>query len=130
MKRSRFEEGMMRSEQSLQVKTKNIALRIIKLVDSLPAGPSGNVIGHQVLRSGTSVGANYRSAARAKSKADMLNKLKIVEEESDETLYWLELLIEANLYPESRLRPLMDDVEQVLAMTVASIKTLRASQRQ
>lgn len=59
----------------------------------------------------------------------MLNKLKIVEEEADETLYWLELLIEANLMPESRLNPLMDEVEQVLALTVASIKTIRANQR-
>jgi len=67
----------MSSEQALQSKTIDVALRIIKLVETLPAVPVGKVIGHQVLRSGTSIGANYRAAARAKSKADILNKLKI-----------------------------------------------------
>ena len=118
----------MSGERALQDKTTDIALRIIRLVESLPAGAVGNVVGHQVLRSGTSIGANYRAPARAKSKADMLNKFKIVEEEADETLYWLDLLVKSNTVPENRLKPLMDDVEQVIALTVASIKTLRANQ--
>ena len=119
----------MSNEHALQAKTADVALRIIKLVEALPTAPVGKVIGHQVLRSGTSIGANYRAAARAKSKADMLNKLKIVEEEADETFYWLELLVKSNTIPENRLRPLMNEVEQVIALTAASIKTIRANQR-
>lgn len=115
------------NESELRVRTKQLALRVIRLVEALPQGETGRVIGRQLLRCGTSVGANYRASKRAKSRADMLNKLKIVEEEADETLYWLELLVEANLFPDSKLRPLMAEVEEILAMTVASIKTLRAS---
>ena len=118
----------MSSEPVLQGKTTDIALRIIKLVETLPNSPVGKVIGHQVLRSGTSIGANYRAAARAKSRADMLNKLKIVEEEADETFYWLDLLVKSGTVPENRLAPLMTEVEQVIALTVASIKTLRTNQ--
>ena len=119
----------MSGENALQTKTADIALRIIKLVEALPGGAICNVIGHQVLRSGTSIGANYRAAARTKSKADMLNKLKIAEEEADETIYWLDLLVKSKVVPENRLKPLMDEVEQVVALTVASIKTIRANQR-
>ena len=77
----------------------------------------------------TSVGANYRASLRAKSRADMLNKWKIVEEEADETLFWLELLLEAGVLPPSKLKPLMDEVEEILAMLVASIRTLRGHDR-
>jgi four helix bundle protein len=111
--------------EQFQVRTKQIALRVIKVVEALPKRTTASVIGRQVLRSATSVGANYRAACRARSTADMIAKLKIVEEEADETLYWLELLIEAGLMPESRLKPLIQEIDEVLAMTVASIKTLR-----
>lgn len=90
-------------------RTKHLALRVIKLVEVLPNTMVANVIGKQLLRSATSVGANYRAACRAKSKADMIAKLSIVEEEGDETLYWLELLVEADLIPETRLSDLMDE---------------------
>jgi four helix bundle protein len=106
-----------------------LALRVIQLVNSLPAHDVGRVIGRQLLRVGTSVGANYRASMRAKSRADMLNKLKIVEEEADETLYWLELLVDGNILPEARLKPLMAEVSEILAMTVSSIKTIRANGR-
>jgi four helix bundle protein len=106
-------------------RTKAVALRVIKLVEALPENSTASVIGKQLLRSGTSIGANYRAACRARSAADMIAKLKIVEEEADETLYWLELLVEANIIPESRLTPLMSETGEILAMTVASIKTLR-----
>ena len=82
-----------------------------------------------MLRSATSVGANYRAACRAKSTADMINKLKIVEEEADETLYWLELVIEAGLMPETRLADLMKETDEIIAMTVSSIKTLRTKRK-
>ncbi len=79
----------------------------------------------QVLRSATSVGANYRAACRAKSTPDMLYKLAIVEEEADETSYWLELLVEAQIVPTARLKNLMSEVDEINAMIVSSIKTLR-----
>lgn len=109
----------------LQERTKALALRVIHLVNSLPPNDTARVIGRQLLRSGTSVGANYRAALRAKSRADMLNKLKIVEEEADETAYWLELLLDAKVMPEKLIRPLLGEVNQIVAMTVASIKTMR-----
>lgn len=112
-------------EQEFKKRTKQLALRVIKLVETLPNTTTGNVIGRQLLRSGTSVGANYRAACRAKSKADMIAKLGIVEEESDETLYWLELLVEGEIMSEARLSHLMAETDQILAMTVSSIKTLR-----
>ncbi len=112
-------------EYPLRDRTKALALRIIRLVEAMPPGEVGRIIGRQLLRSGTSVGANYRASLRAKSKADMLNKWKIVEEEADETLYWLELLVDSNLIPEVKLRPLMTEVEEILKLHVASIKTLR-----
>ena len=112
-------------EQAFKHRTKQLSLRVIRLVEALPPKPSAQVIGKQLLRSATSVGANYRAACRAKSKPDMINKLKIVEEEADETLYWLELLVEAELISETRLKDLMAETNEIIAMTVSSIKTLR-----
>jgi four helix bundle protein len=109
-------------------RTKQMALRVIKMTETLPKNMTTSVIGRQVLRSATSVGANYRAACRARSTADMIAKLKIVEEEADETLYWLELLIEAGLVPARRLASLMKEVDEIVAMTVASIRTLRHRQ--
>ena len=105
-------------EDEFRRRTKQLALRIIRLVESLPNTPICNVIGKQMLRSATSVGANYRAACRAKSEGDMIAKLGIVEEESDETLYWLELLVEASIIPETRLTDLMKEVNEIVAMTV------------
>ena len=116
-------------EKQFKERTKQMALRVIRAVEALPPGRTADVIGRQVVRSATSVGANYRAAYRAKSPADMIAKLAIVEEEGDETMYWLELLIEARLLPESRLADLMQEVDEIVAMTVASIKTLRARNR-
>ncbi|HEY88556.1 MAG TPA: four helix bundle protein [Thermoflexia bacterium] len=116
-------------EKAFKARTKQLALRVIRLVESLPKGMTANVIRRQVLRSATSVGANYRAACRAKSVADMIAKLSIVEEEADETLYWLELLVEAGLMPETRLSDLMQETDEIVAMIVSSIKTLRQRQR-
>jgi four helix bundle protein len=112
-------------KEEFLARTKRVALRVIKLVEALPRSPAASVIGKQLLRSATSVGANYRAACRARSTADMIAKLKIVEEETDESLYWLELLVEANIVPEIRLASLMAETDEILAITVASIKTLR-----
>ena len=113
------------NEAEFKRRTKHLALRVIKLVEVLPKTMVANVIGKQLLRSATSVGANYRVACRAKSRPDMIAKLSIVEEEGDETLYWLELLVEAGLIPETRLSDLMREVNEVVALTVSLIKTLR-----
>lgn len=112
-------------EREFKRRTKQLALRVMSLVEALPRTPTGYVIGRQLLRSATSVGANYRAACRAKSKADMIAKLSIVEEEGDETLYWLELLVESGFVAEARLTGLMREVDEIVAMTVSSIKTLR-----
>ncbi len=116
------------NEEGFKQRTKQLALRIIRLVQALPQTVTAQVIGKQILRSGTSVGANYRAACRAKSTADILHKLAIVEEEADETLYWLELLVEAALISETKLKSLILEVNEITAMTVASIKTIRNSQ--
>jgi four helix bundle protein len=101
-------------------------LRVIRLVESLPVTHSAQIIGKQLLRSATSVGANYQAACRGKSTPDILHKLAIVEEEADESLYWLELLIESEIVPEKKLSALMNDINEIVAMTVSSIKTLRS----
>jgi four helix bundle protein len=112
------------NEQEFKARTKHLALRVIRLVEQLPQTRISDVISKQLLRSTTSVGANYRAACRAKSKADLIAKLSIVEE-ADETLYWLELVIESGLMTAEKLKSLMQEANEILAMTVASIKTLR-----
>lgn len=113
-------------EREFKNRTKILALRGIRLVENLPKTQTAEIIGKQLLRCSTSVGANYRAACRGKSPADVLHKLAIVEEEADESLYWMELLIEAGIIPEPRLVSLMSETSEIVAMTVASIKTLRA----
>ena len=114
------------NEQEFKQRTKALALRVIKLVSSLPKNTVSEVIGKQLIRSGTSVGANYRAACRARSTADLIAKLRIVEEEADECLYWMELIVEAKLVEVTNLRSIMSETNEILAMTVASIKTLVA----
>jgi four helix bundle protein len=90
------DKSMMSIKQNyLKERTKSFALQIIKLVEALPRGRTANVLGRQLLGAGTSVGANYRAACRAKSPADFISKMGIVKEEADETIYWMELLIES-----------------------------------
>jgi len=117
------------TEQEFKKRTKRFALRVIRLVESLPKTPTASVVGYQLLKAGTSVGANYRAACRCKSAKDVIAKLGIVEEETDESLFWMELLIEAELVPEKRLMDLMREGDEILAMTVSSIKTLRKRRR-
>jgi four helix bundle protein len=112
------------NEQEFKQRTKKMALRVIHLVETLPKNQTANVIGKQLLRSATSVGANYRAACRGKSTADVIAKLSIVEEEADESLYWIELLIDSGLVPANKLKNLISEIDQIVAMTVASIKTL------
>ncbi len=114
-------------EKEFKNRTKRLALRAIKIVGALPNGYVAETIGKQLLRSATSVGANYRAACRGKSIADVVHKLSIVEEEADETIYWMELLIEAEIFPETKLATVISETNEIVAMTVASIKTLRES---
>jgi len=109
----------------LKERTKAYALRVIRLVDALPASRSADVLGRQLLRSGTSVGANYRAACRARSHADFISKLGIVEEECDESLYWMELLVAAKKVAAARVANLMTEGNELLSIIVASVRTSR-----
>ncbi len=106
-------------------RTKAFALRLMKLVDAMPRGLAGQVVGRQLLRSATSVGANYRAACRAQSRAEFAAKLSIVVEETDETLYWLELLDESGLIKPERLAELLQEANELLAIVIASRKTAK-----
>ena len=117
------------SEQLLP-RTKQFAIRVMKLVDRLPRTNSANVVGNQVLRSATSVGANYRAARRARSTAEFCSKMGIVEEEADESVYWLELLVESGLVAEHRLKNLLQEANEIVAMTVASLRTAKRRRTQ
>ncbi len=112
-------------EQTFKNRTKHLALEVVRLVESLPRNRTADVLGRQLLRSGTSVGANYRAACRGKSASDVVAKLSIVEEEADESIYWMELLVEGRVVLPERVSALIKEANEILAMTVASIKTLR-----
>ena len=109
----------------LKKRLKVFALRIIKLSESLPNNTTGNIIAKQIIRSGTSPGANYRSACLGKSDKDFLNKLKMVEEELDETLYWLELIVESGLVKANLLDELMKENLELFKIIVSSINTMK-----
>ena len=117
----------MRRGDELKERTKRFALRVIRMVEALPKGKTSEVIGRQLLRSGTSVGANYRASCRAKSSADFISKMGTVEEEADESLFWMELLVESGLINEGLLKDLMREAEEILAIVIASIKTVRTT---
>ena len=113
------------NSDAMKERTKALALRIVRLVDALPSGRTANIIARQLLRCGTSVGANYRAACRARSRRDFVAKLGIVEEECDEVTYWLELLTEAGIIDKARVTELLTEANEVLSIVVASIKTAR-----
>lgn len=117
---------LVMNEIMFKKRTKQLALEAIGLVSELPHTRAGDVLAKQLLRSATSVGANYRASCRGKSTADMIHKLTTVEEEADETLYWLELLADSKLLASPRLDWLLREANEITAMTVASIKTLRS----
>ena len=106
--------------QDLKERTKQFALRVMRLVDVLPNTPKGRAIASQLVRSGTSVAANYRAACRGRSKAEFIAKVGIVEEEADETALWLELIIDDKLLPEKKVAPLLKEANEVTAIMAAS----------
>ena len=109
----------------LKARTKAFGLRVIRLAEALPRGRTSDIIGRQLVRCGTSVGANYRAACRARSQADFVAKMHIVEEEADEAQYWLEMLSEAGLVKPAALGKLKQEAEELLAIAIASINTAR-----
>jgi four helix bundle protein len=111
-------------EKELKDRTKRFALEIIKLVENLPAKMVAQIIGRQLVRAGTSVGANYRSACRGRSRAEFAAKLGIVEEEADESAFWMEIIIEAGLMERRLVQPLLDEAEELVAIMVASRKSV------
>jgi len=111
----------------LKLRTKTFALRIFKLVDALPKTVQGRAVASQIIRSGTSVAANYRAACRARSRAEFIAKIGVVEEEADETLFWLELIIDARLLKAKRIRPLMVEADEIVAIMATSRKSALAN---
>jgi four helix bundle protein len=116
------------TEQELLQRTKQFALRIFKVVGALPQTIQGRAVAAQLIRSGTSVAANYRAACRARSKPEFVAKLGIVEEEADETAFWLELIIETELLGPANVESLLTEANEIVAIMVSSKKTAAKSQ--
>ena len=110
-------------KQELQRRTKQFALRVFKLVDALPHTPAGRAVASQLVRSATSVGANYRAACRARSRAEFAAKLGTVLEEADESLYWLELIRDGELMPDSKVSLLLTEADELTAILAAGRKS-------
>ena len=110
-------------ETELKQRTKRFALRVMALVESLPRTVTGRTIGNQLVRCGTSVGANYRAACRGRSRAEFVAKLGTVEEEADEASYWMELIIEGKLMDRRRVEPLLQEANELVAIMAASRKS-------
>jgi four helix bundle protein len=106
--------------QELKERTKQFALRVMRLVDVLPSTPKGRAIASQLVRSGTSVAANYRAACRGRSHAEFISKIGVVEEEADETALWLELIVADKLLPEKKIAPLLKEANELTAIMAAS----------
>jgi four helix bundle protein len=116
------------TERELLERTKRFELRIFKLVGALPQTIQGKAVASQLIRSGTSVAANYRAACRARSKPELVAKLGVVEEEADESAFWLELIIETHLLGAAKVRPLLLEAGEIVAMMASSKKTAAKSQ--
>jgi four helix bundle protein len=113
-------------QEELRVRTNRFALRIIRLFQRLPRSAEAQILGKQLLRSGTSVGANYRAAGRARSKAEFSSKIGIVVEEADETVFWLECLLESGIIKEELLHDLLKEANELVTIFSASHRTVRS----
>jgi four helix bundle protein len=123
-----FDVGSDVTKAELLTRTKAFALRILKLVDHLPRTTSGRAIGNQLVRSGTSVGANYRAACRSRSRAEFAAKLGLVAEEADETVYWLEVIRDGNLLPANKLSGLLKEADELTAIFTAGRRSSSRNQ--
>jgi four helix bundle protein len=115
--------------KELKERTLQLGIRVVQVVECLPKSDIARVLGQQLLRASTSVGANYRAAARARSRADIIAKMGIVEEECDEALFWMELLVALKLVKRPRLSNLLNERDELLAIVVSSINTARRRPR-
>ena len=113
----------------LKARTKEFALRVIRLVDALPNTVKGRAIANQIMRSATSVAANYRAACRARSRAEFIAKIGVVEEEADETAFWLELIIDSNIRSEKQVEPLLKEAGELVAIMASSRKSAVANRK-
>ena len=113
----------------LKARTKEFALRIIRLVDALPNTVKGRAIANQIMRGATSVAANYRAACRARSRAEFIAKIGVVEEEADETAFWLELIVDSNIRSEKQVEPLLKEAGELVAIMAASRKSAVANRK-
>ena len=117
----------MYQAEELKRRTKAFAIRIVKLFRSLPRAEEARIIGRQVLRSGTSVAANYRAVCRARSKVEFVSRMGVVVEEADETVFWLEMLVDTGIMPKKRMDALLAEANELLAVFAASQHTARTS---
>jgi four helix bundle protein len=117
---SKRSEMKAMNKEELKARTKNFALRVLKLVDALPNSKAGNAVGGQLVRSGTSVGSNYRAACRGRSRAEFIAKIGVVEEEADESAFWLELITDQGLLRESQVVPLHTEATELTAIMASS----------
>jgi four helix bundle protein len=113
----------------LKARTKEFALRVIRLIDALPNTVKGRTIANQIVRSATSVAANYRAACRARSRAEFIAKIGVVEEEADETAFWLELIIDSNIRSEKQVQPLLKEAGELVAIMASSRKSAVANRK-
>ena len=120
---------MATQPERLKARTKQFAIRIVRVFKSLPKNDEARIIGKQLLRAGTSVAANYRAVCRSRSKAEFISRMSVVVEEADETAFWLELLIETSIIPEVRLRDLLSEANELLAIFAASVWTARQKRK-
>src|SRR5438094_8985567 len=109
--------------EELKQRTKSFAVRVTRLVDALPNTVKGRAIANQIMRSATTIGANYRAACRARSRAEFIAKIGVVEEEADETAFWLELIVDTALVTEAKIRPLLAEAGELVAIMAASRKS-------
>ena len=124
-----YDGSALAQSDAMKRRTKQFALRVLLMFKSLPKTEEGRIIGRQVLRSGTSVGANYRAVCRARSRREFASKLNTVVEEADETVFWFEMLIEGGIVPAGKLRPLLAEGNELLAIFAASLRTARRNLR-
>ncbi len=115
------------NREGMKLRTKAYANRVVRLCSALPKSWVAKILESRLFRTGTSVGANYRALCRAKSNADFINKLRVVEEECDESLFWMDLLVENNFVNASRRSKLMQEGNEILSIVVASAKTARTT---
>lgn len=120
------ESGAPRELVDLRIRTRNFAKRVVKLFVALPKTDEARVLGRQLLRSGTSVGAHYREACRARSDAEFISKMEVGLQELDESAYWMELLIDCHLVPEAKLQPLRQEADELIAILASIVKTKKA----